>query len=142
FLTAYFSATNQPKTLTGTARMKERPIGILVDALRSLGAEIYYLENEGYPPIAIRQFNDQRTRALSIRGDVSSQYISALMMIAPTLPRGLELTLTGRIGSRPYIEMTAAIMTHFGASVSFEGNKIHIANQSYKSAQFFVESDW
>ena len=75
FLTAYFAATNQAKTLTGTTRMKERPIGILVDALRSLGAEIEYLGNEGYPPLAIRQFNDQRTRTLSIRGDVSSQYI-------------------------------------------------------------------
>ncbi len=142
FLTAYFTATNKPKTLTGTARMKERPIGILVDALRSLGAEIDYVENEGFPPIAIRQFNDQRTRTLSIRGDVSSQYISALMMIAPTLPKGLELTLTGRIGSRPYIEMTGAIMKHFGASVSFEGDKIDIPSQSYKGAQFFVESDW
>jgi len=142
FLTAYFSATNQPKTLTGTARMKERPIGILVDALRSLGAEIDYLENEGYPPIAIKQFNDQRTRTLSIRGDVSSQYISALMMVAPTLPQGLELTLTGRIGSRPYIEMTAAIMKHFGVSVSFQDNKVDIPNQVYKPARFFVESDW
>ncbi len=142
FLTAYFAARNQNKTLTGTARMKERPIGILVEALRSLGADIAYSENEGFPPVVIRGFNQQRTRTLSIRGDVSSQYISALMMIAPILPEGLELTLTGRIGSRPYIEMTAAIMKHFGASASFRGNKIDIPHQSYKPANFFVESDW
>src|SRR5690606_32313040 len=116
FLTALFAVTNQNKILTGTARMKERPIGILVDALQSFGAVIEYLSVRGYSPLETKQFSVHKTNVLSIRGDVSSQFISALMMIAPTLPEGLTLKLEGRIGSRPYIEMTAALMREFGAT--------------------------
>ncbi|MBT1696589.1 3-phosphoshikimate 1-carboxyvinyltransferase [Fulvivirgaceae bacterium PWU4] len=142
FLTAYFSITNQKKILTGTARMKERPIGILVNALRSLGVDIAYLEKDGYPPIRINGFSSQKTNAISIRGDVSSQFISALMMVAPVLPQGLTLTLEGKIGSRPYIEMTASLMRHFGTTAEFAGNTISIKPQTYRAAEFTVESDW
>ncbi|WP_073142448.1 3-phosphoshikimate 1-carboxyvinyltransferase [Chryseolinea serpens] len=142
FLTAYFSVTRQQKTLTGTSRMKERPIALLVDALRTLGVEIDYLEKEGYPPHRIKSFAGQKVQTISIRGDVSSQYISALMMIAPTLPQGLTLELTGKIGSRPYIEMTAALMKHFGAQSTLLENKVIVPHQAYKPAAFTVESDW
>jgi 3-phosphoshikimate 1-carboxyvinyltransferase len=142
FLTAYFSITNQAKTLTGTHRMKERPIGILVNALRSLGVEIDYTEKDGYPPLRIKGFSGQKTDRVSIRGDVSSQFISALMMVAPTLPQGLTLELEGKIGSRPYIEMTASLMKHFGVDSDFTGNKINITPQTYKNSGFTVESDW
>jgi len=142
FLTAYFSVTHQQKILTGTDRMKERPIGILVDALRLLGVEIVYLEKEGYPSHEIKKFAGQKVNTLRIRGDVSSQYISALMMIAPTLPNGLMLELEGKVGSRPYIEMTASLMKHFGVSSTFVGSTITVPSQKYSPASFTVESDW
>ena len=142
FLTAYFSITNQPKVLTGTPRMKERPIGILVDALRSLGVQIEYLEREGYPPHEIKSFSGQAANELRVRGDVSSQYISALMMIAPVLPKGLTITLEGKVGSRPYIEMTAALMRHFGVEPTLLADKVVIPHQTYRPASFTVESDW
>jgi 3-phosphoshikimate 1-carboxyvinyltransferase len=142
FLTAYFSITNQHKVLTGTSRMKERPIGILVNALRSLGATIDYIEKDGYPPLKLSGFAGQKTDTIKIRGDVSSQFISALMMVAPILPKGLTLELEGKIGSRPYIEMTASIMKHFGVSSDFNDNKVIVAPQKYIPAPFTVESDW
>lgn len=142
FLTAYFAVTNQHKILTGTARMKERPIGILVDALRLLGADIEYLEKEGFPSHEIKNFRGQQTHAIQIRGDVSSQYISALMMIGPLLPKGLTLILQGKVGSRPYIEMTASLMKHFGADLIVHHDKIIISHQPYKPASYTVESDW
>lgn len=142
FLTAYFSLTNRSKILTGTNRMKERPIGILVEALRTLGATIDYLEKPGFPPLRTRGFAGQQTHTIRIRGDVSSQFISALMMTAPTLPQGLTLELEGRIGSRPYIEMTAALMENFGITVEFTGNSIRIPSGTYQAKPFTVESDW
>lgn len=142
FLTAYFSATNQHKFITGTERMKERPIGILVDALRSLGAQIEYPENPGYPPVEVKQFSGQKTDSLRIRGDVSSQFISALMMVAPILPRGLSLTLEGKVGSRPYIEMTASLMKMFGVTCELMQNQVKIPAQPYTAVDFIVESDW
>jgi len=142
FLTAYFSATNQHKIITGTHRMKERPIGILVDALRSLGADIEYLEKPGYPPLEIKQFSGQKTDTLRIRGDVSSQFISALMMVAPTLPQGLSLVLEGKIGSRPYIEMTASMMRLFGVACDVLEKEVNIPPRSYQPTEFTVESDW
>jgi 3-phosphoshikimate 1-carboxyvinyltransferase len=142
FLTAYFALTNQKKTITGTSRMKERPIGILVDALRTLGAEIQYLEKEGYPPLRTKGFSKQQANHLRIRGDVSSQFISALMMVAPALPQGLTLGLEGKIGSKPYIEMTKSLMEHFGVKSQFLGNLITIPHQKYRPAQYTVESDW
>jgi 3-phosphoshikimate 1-carboxyvinyltransferase len=142
FLTAYFTITGKNKVMTGTARMKERPIALLVDALRDLGAEIDYLGIEGFPPHEIKTFKGQKSNELSIRGDVSSQYISALMMIAPALPDGLTLNFTGKIGSRPYIAMTASIMEHFGATCELLSDRVIIKPQQYKPSTFTVESDW
>lgn len=142
FLTAYATVTNRKKVMTGTARMCERPIGILVDALRSIGAEIHYLNNEGYPPLAIHGLPAQTTNQVKIRGDVSSQYISAMLMVAPVLPLGLELELEGKVGSRTYIEMTLELMAQFGIEYSWNGNKISVPHQSYQPTAFAVESDW
>ena len=144
FLTAYFSLTNQPKILTGTERMCQRPIGILVDALRELGAEIRYLGQEGFPPLEIISFKPgfAGTANVKLRGDVSSQYISALLLCAPALPGGLMLELEGKIASRPYIEMTLALMREFGVEAAFEGNRIAIKAKSYAGGAFAVEADW
>ncbi len=128
--------------MTGTARMKERPIGLLVDALRKLGAEISYLEKDGFPPHQIHGFDKQRTSKVSVPGNVSSQYISALMMIAPTLPEGLTINLTGKIGSKPYIEMTGALMKHFGVTYEMGADFVHIPNARYTGADYKVEADW
>jgi 3-phosphoshikimate 1-carboxyvinyltransferase len=142
FLTAYFAVTNQHKVLTGTLRMKERPIGILVDALRTVGASIEYLDREGYPPHETKGFPRQTDKNLRIRGDVSSQYISALMMVAPSLPEGLSVEFVGKVGSRPYIEMTAALMQHFGVQCQLTERTVTIRKQSYQANSFTVESDW
>jgi 3-phosphoshikimate 1-carboxyvinyltransferase len=142
FLTAYFSLTDQHKVLTGSARMKERPIGLLVDALRSIGATIKYLGQEGFPPIETRGFKKQIADKVTVPGNVSSQYVSALMMVAPALPSGLTISLTGKIGSRPYIEMTASLMQHFGHQVYFEGQMIRIPNGRYSPVPYRVEPDW
>ena len=142
FLTAYFSLTNQSKIITGTARMQERPIGILVDSLRDIGAEIKYLINHGYPPLETKGFTTQKTNQISVPGDISSQYISAILMMAPTLPQGLQVTMTGRIMSRPYISMTLGIMSRFGATYTWEDNVINIPGQPYLATTFKVEADW
>jgi 3-phosphoshikimate 1-carboxyvinyltransferase len=144
FLTAFFSLTGQHKEITGTPRMKERPIGLLVDALRKLGATINYLEKEGFPPIETQGFANQATAALEIPGDVSSQYISALMMTGALLPKGLVITLTGKVGSVPYIEMTAALMQEFGVDcqTDWKHNTIFIPSQQYHPAEYTVEADW
>lgn len=144
FLTAYFAISGKNKIITGTARMKERPIGILVDALRAIGAAIDYVENEGFPPIETKGFARQKTDQIEIPGNVSSQYISALMMIAPTLPLGLTITLTGKIGSVPYIQMTAALMKEFGVAchLDFEKQIIRIPSTAYRAAGITVEADW
>lgn len=144
FLTAYFAATGQQKILTGTPRMCERPIGLLVDALQTLGADITYLKNDGFPPLRINGFTANGNDRVQIRGDVSSQYISALLMIAPTLPTGLTLELTGEIGSRPYIEMTIEQMRQSGAVVhtDWQAQTLRVEPKPYKSTTFAVESDW
>nr|MBI1229911.1 3-phosphoshikimate 1-carboxyvinyltransferase [Cytophagales bacterium] len=142
FLTAYAALNNRVKTLTGTPRMCERPIGILVDALRQLGAEIEYLDKEGYPPLKTKGFAGQLTDKIQIRGDVSSQYISALLMNAPLLPRGLSLELTGKVGSQTYIEMTLELMKAFGIAYRFKGKTREVPHQAYVPTAFDVESDW
>ena len=142
FLTAYYAVTGQQKTLTGTERMCQRPIKVLVEALRELGASITYLGEEGYPPLKIEAFKGSGKKQLKVRSDISSQYISALLMVAPSLPEGLELELEGKIGSRPYITMTLSLMKHFGVEATFEGNTITVPHQKYKSASYEVESDW
>jgi 3-phosphoshikimate 1-carboxyvinyltransferase len=142
FLTAYFSLTGMNKILTGTDRMKQRPIGLLVDALRKLGANIDYLEKEGFPPISTRGFQGQGSSLVTIPGNISSQYISALMMTAPLLPGGLTIRLEGKIGSWPYIEMTAALMKEFGHPPEFSDQIIRIPPGSYKPTTYTIEADW
>jgi 3-phosphoshikimate 1-carboxyvinyltransferase len=142
FLTAFIAVTQQHKILTGTARMQSRPIGILAEALKHLGASIEFLKHAGYPPIEIHPKHPLQSKQIQMRGDISSQYISALLMVAPLLPEGLEIELTGKINSRPYIEMTLQLMAHFGIKSSFEGNKIKVAHQTYQANQYAIESDW
>ena len=122
--------------------MKERPIGILVDALRELGADITYAEREGYPPLKIGYSPLDKTDRLSIAADTSSQYISSLLMLAPTLPNGLKLTLEGDIVSMPYIKMTLALMAYFGVHHHWEGQTVIVNAQYYQVRDFTVEADW
>ncbi len=142
FLTAYLALQKGTQILTGSERMKQRPIGKLVAALRSLGCNIEYLENEGYPPLQINAPNSLTTNELSIKADTSSQYITALLLIAPTLPNGLRLTLEGTIVSLPYINMTLALMQHFGVAHAWKGNTIVVEKQAYQSKNITVEADW
>ena len=144
FLTAYFAIQeNREVILTGSSRMKERPIKILVDALRKLGAEISYEENEGFPPIKIKGKKLLQNK-VSLPANVSSQYISALLLIAPKLENGLELTLEGEITSVPYIKITLALLNEIGVKTSFADNKIVVKPQTinYKPQIISVESDW
>lgn len=144
FLTAFLAATPcGTHLLTGTQRMQERPIGVLVEALRTLGAEIDYAGREGFPPLRITG----RTLAgghISIPASVSSQYISALLMTGPVLRHGLTLTLTGSIISRPYIDMTLTLMRHYGASVQWtDAHTLHAEGGGYRSGTVYdVEADW
>lgn len=142
FLTAYF-ATREGRTVTidGTERMRRRPIALLVDALRSLGADISYDMEEGYPPLTIRGCRLETKRELSLCGNVSSQYISALMMIAP-LMGGLIIRIEGGLISRPYVEMTASLMGRYGADVKIDGTTIKIQGTGYRPSDLTVESDW
>lgn len=143
FLTAYFSVLeNSEVILTGSSRMKERPIKILVDALRELGAEIEYLENDGFPPLKINGKKITKNK-VTLPANVSSQYISALLLIAPKLENGLELTLEGEITSVPYIKMTLSLLEEIGVVTSFQGNKIKVYPQLIiHNSQFIIESDW
>lgn len=142
FLTAYFAVKNGIQVLTGSPRMKQRPIRALVDALNQLGADIEYLENEGYPPLKINPPKDSWKHEISLPSDISSQYITALLLIGPVLPHGLTLHLIGEIVSRPYIEMTLGIMSFFGVDVVFEGNTLVVPHKKYHSQPFHVEADW
>ncbi len=142
FLTAYCSIRNLNKILTGTERMQERPIGTLVDALRSVGASINYLNKEGFPPVETIEFKEQKNNRISIPGNISSQFISALLMVAPILEKGLTIELKGKISSRPYIEMTLNIMEFFGVTHDWVKNSIQIPPQKYKSRVFKVSPDW
>ncbi|MCE6991578.1 3-phosphoshikimate 1-carboxyvinyltransferase [Dyadobacter sp. CY323] len=144
FLTAYFAVSNQQKTMTGTPRMCERPIGILVDALRFLGADITYEKQQGYPPLKLNGFSYSGNNEIAMRGDVSSQYISALLMIAPELPAGLTIQLEGEVGSKPYIEMTLKQMAHFGIDykADWKTNRITIPPTKYQPQPYAIESDW
>ena len=142
FLTSYFAITNQNKILTGTTRMKERPISPLVNALRKLGTEIKYLEKDGYPPIEIKGFKNQQENEVSVPGNLSSQFISSLMMIGSSLPKGLTILLEGHVGSRPYIVMTQKIMQAFGANCHFEDKTITVKSGSLKSVSYTIEPDW
>ena len=144
FLTAYFAQKEGHEVvLTGSSRMQERPIKILVDALKQLGADIEYVENYGYPPVSI--WGKKLTgNKVSLPSNVSSQYISALLLIAPKLENGLELTLIGEITSIPYIQMTLALLNEIGVETSFENNKISVLPKRLTSNQqlITIESDW
>ena len=142
FLTAYFALKGGVRELTGSERMKQRPVQVLVDALRELGASITYMGDEGFPPLWITSAPLQGGRSLSLDASVSSQYVSALMMIAPLLPGGLTLDLEERIVSAAYIRMTAGMMRLFGVDVRFEGKKIIIPEKGYIPVNLRVESDW
>ena len=142
FMTAYLALQEGTQILTGSERMKQRPIGKLVNALHALGCDIEYVENEGYPPLKINAPNPLTTNELSISADTSSQYITALLMIAPTLPNGLRLTLEGNIVSLPYIQMTLSLMQYFGVEHAWSGNTIIVENQDYVAKDIVVEADW
>ncbi len=142
FLTAYLSLQNGEFTLTGTERMQERPIGILVDALRTLGAQIEYAENEGFPPLHIKGTFVQKTNKISIQGNISSQYISALLLIAPSLPQGLTLQIEGELTSKPYVEMTLAMLAQAGIKHEWTDQIIRIEKQDFSSSVITIEPDW
>lgn len=143
FLTAYYSTrVGEAHLITGTERMKHRPIGILVDALRQLGADIAYAGEDGFPPLLIRG-RQLRGGHITVKASVSSQYISALLMLGPTLSEGLHLTLEGEIASRPYIEMTLRLMREFGAEAEFSGHDIFVRPGAYgRTDAYSVEPDW
>ena len=142
FMTAYLAATPGEHVITGTERMRHRPIAVLVDALRSLGAHIEYVGEEGYPPLRI-EGRRLYGRQLDIPGNVSSQYISALLMIAPTLTSDLELRLTGEIFSRPYIDLTLWMMKEYGAVAEWKDiDTILVKAQPYVSRPYYIENDW
>ena len=141
FLTAYLSVTPGTRIITGTERMQQRPIQVLVNALRELGADIEYVANDGFPPLRITG-RELRKDTISLPGNVSSQYISALLMIAPVLTNGLTIRLTGDIISRPYINLTLQLMNDFGVRAEWtDDHRLKVEPQAYHSTPFYVESD-
>lgn len=142
FLTAY-SAIQEgiEKTLTGSKRMLERPVKVLVDALREIGADIDYLGKEGYPPLKIKG-KALQGGMVHMRGDVSSQFISAMLMIGPMLENGIRIVFTSEPTSIPYIKMTIKMMEHFGAEVNWEGKEISVQTGGYKANRYTIEADW
>ncbi len=142
FLTAYLSLQKGVFTLTGSNRMQNRPIQLLVNTLRDLGADIRYLEKEGFPPIQIKG-KDIVKNKVSIAGNISSQYITALLLIAPSLKNGLHLTLTGKVTSIPYIKMTLSLLQKIGVETEWVENRITIhPKEKIKNTSLMVESDW
>jgi 3-phosphoshikimate 1-carboxyvinyltransferase len=141
FLTAFLSQKSREYFLTGTDRMRQRPIGILVEALRKLGADISYVEKDGYPPLRIHG-KKLTAREIEIDGSVSSQFISALLMIAPTIQGGIQLNIQGEISSKPYIDMTLRLMKEFGVNSEWNGSRILVKEQRYRPKDFIVEADW
>ncbi len=143
FLTAYLAIQPGEKILTGSERMQKRPIGALVEALNALGANISYTAESGYPPLRIGEPGDLgATSHIRIPAHISSQFISALLMIAPSLPRGLHITLEGDLVSRSYLQMTLTMMSYFGIAYTFEGQEIFVGPQAYQARPYTVESDW
>ena len=145
FLAAYLATRPGTQTLTGSARMLERPVGPLVDALRHLGADVAYLGREGYPPLRIGPADGLASAtAVALPGDVSSQYLSALLLVGPVLPHGLRLRWTGELVSRPYLAMTAALMRHLGAqlAVDYEAAEVVVEPGGYTGGAYAVEADW
>jgi 3-phosphoshikimate 1-carboxyvinyltransferase len=141
FLTAYYAISSESVVMTGTQRMKNRPISILVEALKSMGADINYIEKEGFPPL---QINGKKLKGgeLHVQGDVSSQYLSAILMIAPYTTDGVKLIIEGDLVSRPYLQMTLSIMKDFGVSYTWDENVIEIKPSEYCTREFTIENDW
>jgi 3-phosphoshikimate 1-carboxyvinyltransferase len=141
FLTAYFAAACIRKTITGSDRMKNRPIGELVNALNSIGADIIYAEKKGFPPL-VTSGKELSGETISLKGSISSQYITALLLIAPVLPNGLVVQITDTLISSSYVKLTLDMMKCFGVKSSWEGNKIIIPHQNYVPKDYTVEADW
>ena len=141
FLTAFFSIQKQEVVLRGSERMHERPIAPLVEALNSLGADISYLKKDGYPPLHIKKGNIQGG-TIQLNSTISSQFISALLLIAPSLNGGLTIKLKGDLVSKSYLEMTLKMMTYFGIDYKWNSQKIHIKEQQYKAKDIRIENDW
>jgi len=143
FLTAYFAFQQRSIELRGSKRMHQRPIGSLVEALNAIGANVTYIENDGFPPIRLDACKlEALTTEVSISANTSSQFISALMLIAPSLPVGLTIHLEGKTASRPYIEMTHSLLQHAGVTSVFKGNKIVIQHHEFQPQTIDLESDW
>lgn len=143
FLTAFLALKKGRFTLSGSARMHQRPIGVLVQALNALGADITFVEKNKYPPLSIGEFEPiNACQELEIDSTISSQYISAILMIAPLLPNGLFIKLKGEIASQPYIKMTLALMEQFGISFKEFSNKIKVEAGNYSSGNIHIENDW
>ncbi|MBE8715377.1 3-phosphoshikimate 1-carboxyvinyltransferase [Sphingobacterium hungaricum] len=142
FLTSYLNLVEGKFVLTGTDRMKQRPIGILVDALKNLGTTISYQEKEGFPPIQITGGFKQKANSTTIKGDVSSQYISSLLLIASALKDGLRLDIEGELTSRPYVNMTLQLLQDSGIAHTWENNSIIIQPQAHQATKIYIEPDW
>ncbi len=142
FLTAFFASQQREVIITGSERMQQRPIKILVEALNQLGSAISYLKKNGFPPIKINKSEKLIGGEIELDGSVSSQYISALLLVAPTFKNGLTINFIGKIVSKPYIKMTINIMHYFGADVTWQGNKISVKNTVYQPKNFSIEADW
>ncbi|MCB0842282.1 MAG: 3-phosphoshikimate 1-carboxyvinyltransferase [Bacteroidetes bacterium] len=143
FLTGYFAAVGRDQILTGTPRMCKRPIGILVNALRELGAEINYWSQEGFPPLHIvSKGSKMEGGEIRMAGNVSSQFITSILLIAPVVKGGVRLELTGEITSRPYIEMTISLMKKFGVEPQWEGQTLVVPEKHYSGGNYTIESDW
>ncbi len=143
FLAAYLAFKPEDKLLTGTERMRERPIGPLVDALRQMGADVHCLDREGYPPLMIFGKNAKFGEStVELPGDVSSQFISALLLIAHAQPDGLRIRIHGEVLSRPYIQMTLELLSRFGIAHAWQGDTISIARQHMRAGTYAVEADW
>lgn len=141
FMTAYLSVKKKDTSIQGSERMHERPIGALVRALREIGGDIDYMNHEGYPPLKFKGF-EQRNREVAVPGNISSQFITALLLIAPELPMGLRIKVEGKFMSRSYVEMTIRLLERCGIDVHYDDDIIEINNQNFQPTMISVESDW
>jgi len=142
FLASFLTVKGIDTVLTGTERMKQRPIGILVDALNHIGGNISYVENEGFPPLQIKSSFIQKNNIVKIKGDISSQYITSLLLVASYLQEGLTLEIDGELTSRPYVEMTLGFLDQCGIKHNWTDNKITIEHQEFNSGKLVIEPDW
>lgn len=142
FLTAYLSLRGKPITVSGSDRMKQRPIGTLVNALKTLGANLSYQENDGFPPVQIDGEWNQQTKEILIRGDISSQFLTALLLIASSLPLGIKLEIMDELTSKPYVDMTLSMLKQCGISHTWETDDITIEPQDFKENTLTIEPDW